>query len=214
MNDQVVDLVLQRKQGYTLMMNVSDLRNQTINASSSHWFALWRYYQGQWHEGISRAANSVPEILMEFANLTPSSNYSLRHDQMVWQNWYQDLNFSYYESYLLADFPITENVTLNVTMTPARNDFPIRVIEKNTIPEQNLTGVTVTLHRINYTGGFESISNITDSNGIAWFYDLEYDYDWEYDAEHPLYDNLYNIALDYIHNENYVDDNYIELILS
>jgi len=210
MNDQVVDLVLQRKQGYTLMMNVSDLRNQTINASSSHWFALWRYYQGQWHEGISRAANSVPEILMEFANLTPSSNYSLRHDQMVWQNWYQDLNFSYYESYLLADFPITENVTLNLTLTPARNDFPIRVKEVGS--PNNISGVTVTLYRYNYSGGFESISNITDGNGIAWFNGLEYDDIWYYNVTKPLYQSKLNQLLSHTHYENSVENNYVELM--
>ena len=144
-NNQVIELVLTPKRLPTLYVNVSDPRNQTITEPSSHWFTLWRYYQGQWHEGISRPANEFPGILMDFPNLVTSNNYSLRHHQKVWYNWYQNLNFSYYDSYLLANFLITENTTLNLSMTPARNDFPIRVTEQGD-PTNNITGVTVILY--------------------------------------------------------------------
>ncbi|MHA1748953.1 MAG: hypothetical protein ACTSYF_09980, partial [Promethearchaeota archaeon] len=139
------------------------------------------------------------------------SGYNLTYER-TWTNWYQDLNFSYHEPWNWTDFTMSENVFKNITLTPARNDFPIRVIEKDSIPVLNISDANVTLHRYNYSGGYESISNTTDENGIAWFYDLEYDYDWFYDVEHPGYDNVYDKPLDhYVHNENYVEDHPIEL---
>ena len=88
-------------------------------------------------------------------------------------------------------------------MTPARNDFPMKVVDKDT--GIGISGVNVTLYRYNYSGGFEVISNITDGIGVAWFYGLEYDYVWYYNVTKPLYQSITNELLIYVHNDNYVD---------
>ncbi|MHA1796906.1 MAG: hypothetical protein ACTSVY_00540 [Candidatus Helarchaeota archaeon] len=199
-NDQEVIIILKSEATFNLTANVTDPRNNTVSDD----YYEHRFYLTFIHDYILNQRDSFPiNGFMEFLDLPAISGFNLTYERL-WTNWYQDLNFSYYKPWNWTDFTMSENMFKNITLTPARNDFPIRVKEPGP-SGPNVSNANVTLFRYNYSGGFESISNITDSNGTAWFYGLEYDYLWYYNITKPLYLPLENKLLTYVHNDNYVD---------
>ena len=197
-NDQVVIISLKSEATFNLTANVTDPRNNTVSDD----YYEHRFYLTFIHDYILNQRDSFPvNGFMEFLDLPAISGYNLTYERL-WTNWYQDLNFSYYESYNLSSFTIDSNLFLNVTLTPSTNDFPMKVVDSGGDP---VNATTIKLQRYNYQGVYEEVIGITNTSGIYTFNNLEYDYNWNYTIIFNSFPYYTNLTLDYKHNKNYVD---------
>ena len=140
--------------------------------------------------------------LMTFSELPFDDDYNLTYQEIVFNNEYWT-DFSYYETYKESEFIINQNLTKYVSLTPAHNDFPIKVVESNYLDP--IQGATVKLHRVNYLSEYEELTLPTDADGMVTFVELEYDYNWSYEISCSGYETATG-ELTYEHYYSYVYD--------